>query len=385
MTDQTTADAKKVAFKTELLLKIGLAVGLANAFGPRVHMIRPAAKRGGAHRILCADGGWIEIDPGGRTVRAWGPGNTARDLARQVAADESGPTWAVDHLEPTVDVGAPGASRRAAPVLSDDRLKTLADGWRARGFSDVEMDDAGVWVALDGGGRLYDVGDRVSVYGPVTDEALSALVEKAGTDWDSHLRLFGNWADADRERVWLQCQRAGVELDGYEASAALVARWEAERDAVGSASGQALCPEDGTLGATVGPMPSTVGGSAPETEVGAPTSEPDLSAFERKSTSLDCRRADLEQRQRATHKERSDYFQRTERLGLRAAQEKAFQERDELRQAEAKIEEARAILVRAREIAREKGLDYESAVAVAKAQHLAEKEHGHQPRSGLRR
>ncbi len=384
MTDKDTADAKKVAFKTELLLKIGLAVGLANAFGPRVHMIRPAAKRGGAHRIMCADGGWIEIDSEGRRVRTWGPGKTAQDLAGQIAADESGEAWTVDHLDPEAVAAAPGAARRATPVLSDERLKTLADGWRARGFDDVEMDDCGVWVALENGSRLYDVGDRVTLHGPVTDEAIFALAKKSADEWDSKLKLFGTWTDRDRQRLWLESMRQGVTMLDYEPSADLIARWEAERDASGASAGEALRPDDFPAPTSTGPTPS-ITGSADEPEPETPADEPDLSAFDRQSASLDRRLAELEQRQRMTIKERTDALQRTEHLDQRAAQARAFEELEQLRQAEARIAEAREILDRARTLAVEKGLDYESAVAVAKAEHLAERDHSYQPNARMRR
>lgn len=391
MNDQANADAKKVAYKAKLLTEqIGLAAGLAVAFAPRVHMIKAAKKPGIPHRIQLADGGWIEVDPTTRRVVTWGPGRTARDLA--TALKDGDDAHAVEHLEETATASAPGAPRRTAPVLSDEQARSLADRWRERGYSDITEDSRGVWVALDDGTRLFDSGTRVQIHGPITDGALVACARKARDEWDGRLALQGpgrDWSDRDKARLWLACQRQGVVYSGYEPTADLVARWEAEREAAdGSDTAQALRPGDDVAPASAGPVPLMTGdGSAAEPEVKAPADKPetDLSAFDRKTADLDRRQVDLEQRQRATHKERSDYFQRTERLDLRAAQDKAFQERDELRQAEAKIEDARAILARARALAIEKGLDYKSAIDLARAEHLAEQEHGYRQRTGLRR
>jgi hypothetical protein len=384
MTDQPTADAKKVAFKTKLLIEqLGFTAGLAVMFAPRTHMIKVGGA-GRPHRVQLADGGWIEIDPGTRRVVTWGPGRTARDLATALKADDA--AFQVENLEAIATAAAQGASRRASPVLTDSQAKGLADRWRECGFKDVIEDARGIWIGLDGGTRLYDTGGRVTIYGAVTDQAVNALVDKAHQEWSGGLRLFGTWTDRDRERVWLQCQRMGVTLDEYTPSPALVARWEAEQAATARGAGAALRPDDATVPASVGPVPPVTGSGAVDGESEAPDeSEPDLAAFDRKFEDLDRRQDDLERRQRATVKERVDALMREQHLGYREAQDQAFRERDEQRQEEERLTEARAILARARELAIEKGLDYKSAVALAKAEHLAEQGHDYEPRARLRR
>jgi hypothetical protein len=390
MTDQPTADAKKVAIKAKLLVEqLGFAAGLANTFAGRVHMIKVADRPEWPHRIMCRDGSWIEVDPNTRrVVRTWGPGRTAREMALAIAGDDS----AVEHLEEEAGaVSAPGTAIRSTPVLSDERAKSLADGWRQRGYTDLIEDARGVWVALPDGTRLFDTGQRVHVYGPSTDAALAAIAQKARDDWNGALALRGpgrDWPARDKERLWLACQREGVKYAGYEPSAALVARWEAEQAATARGAGAALRPDDAaSTPPSAGPaLAATDGrGDLAEREPEAPADQPDLSAFDRQAVSLDRRQIELEQRKRMTIKERVDALQRTERLDLRAAQAKAFEEQDELRQAEARIAEAREILDRARTLAIEKGLDYKSAVAVARAEHLAESEHDYQPNGGMRR
>ncbi|GAB5426624.1 MAG: hypothetical protein Devi2KO_00830 [Devosia indica] len=389
MTDQPTADAKKVAYKAKLLTEqLGLAAALADAFAGRVHMIKAAERPGRLHRIMCADGSWIEIDPATcRVVRTWGRGTTAPEIAKAIAGD------AVEHLEEEAGaVSAPGAPIRSTPVLSDERATTLADGWRQRGYTDLIEDARGVWVALPDGTRLFDVGQRVHVHGPRTDAALAAIAQKARDDWDSALALRGpgrDWPERDKARLWLACQREGVEYAGYEPSPALVAKWEAEQ--ARSARGGVTAVQPGDVSAGPAPVMTAADGST-EAEPEAPAEpkseapdEPDLSAFERKAADLDRRQVDLERRQGMTVKERTEAIMREQRLGTREAQDAAFREQDRMREEAERLAEARAIVERAREIAIEKGLAYDSAVAMAKAEHLAEQEHDYDRRAGPRR
>lgn len=388
MTDQPTADAKKVAYKAKLLVEqIGLAAGLADAFAPRVRMVKAADRPGVAHRILCEDGGWIEIDSAGHAVRTWGPGRTARDLAAGIKADDD--AYTTEHLEPTASAAAPGAPRRASPNLTDSEARTLADRWRARGFNDVTEDARGVWVALDGGARLYDVGGRVTIHGPVTDQALRAMVAKAKAEWDGRHVLSGSWTDRDKERMWLESQRQGVTMLDYEPSAKLLARWKAEQEAKGRSTGQVLRPGNDATAPTspasgLAPTGGDGGTAAPEPEV-PDEPGPELSAFDRKTADLVRRQADLEERQRATIKERADALIREQHLSLRDAQDAAFRERDRMREEEERLAEARAIVERARELAMERRLDYESAIALAKAEHSADQKHGYDRKSSPRR
>jgi len=385
MTDQETAAARKAAIKAKMLVEqIGLAAGLASAFAPRIRMVKAATRPGVSHRIICEDGGWIEIDQTGRVVRTWGPGRTARDLATGLKDD----AYAIEHLEPTVTAAAPGAPRRSSPTLNDSQAKSLADRWRARGFEDVTEDQRGVWVVLDGGARLYDVGGRVSVYGPVTDEALRAMVTKAKDEWGGRHVLSGSWTDRDRERMWLESMRQGVTMLDYEPSAKLLAKWEAEQETKGRSTARVMRPNDAALAsASTSPVPAAAGagGTAePESETpGEP--KPDLSAFDRKAADLDRRRVDLERRQRATIKDRQDIFMREQHLDLREAQDAVFRERDAMRQEQERLDEARAIMDRAREIAIKRGLDYKSAIALARAEHLADEDHSYDPKIRLRR
>lgn len=386
MTDQSTADAKKVAYKAKLLVEqLGFSAAMADAFVGRVRMVKVAAAKGRSHRLMCEDGSWLEIDPSGHFVRVWGPGRTARDLAAVIKADDD--AYAIEHLEPSATVAAPGAPRRSSPTLTDSQAKTLGDRWRERGFADVTEDQRGVWVALDGGASLYDIGGRVSLYGQVTDEALRAMVTKAKDEWNGRHVLSGSWTDRDKERMWLESMRQGVTMLDYEPSAKLLAKWEAEQETKGRSTAQAMRPNDAALApasASTVPAAGVAGTAEPESET-RDEPKPDLSAFDRKAADLDRRQIDLEHRQRATIKDRQDVFMREQHLDLREAQDAVFRERDAMRQEQDRLDEARAIMDRAREIAIEKGLDYKSAIALARAGHLSEEEYGYDQRAGPRR
>lgn len=384
MTD--ASDANKIAFKVKLLVKLGLATGIAQAFGPRVHMIKAADGPGRLHRVQCADGSWIEINPGNRrAVRTWGLGHTAREMAA-VIADADGAYDLSEHLGPTATAAAPGAPRRAAPVLPDDKLKTLADRWRQRGFADVELADDGVWVAVADGTRLYDVGTRVTVYGPVTDEALAAMVAKAKSDWDGQHRLYGVWTDHDRESMWLESQRQGVTLLDYEPSPALVARWEAEQ-----AAGRGAQSLDASASVGAVPEPAMAGGDPAEPElddvvlraheqrmVDELGFDPDVALSEAQAfADINARFARHDALEAAARPGVEDaLIKRGERIqaALDALHARwsvdgvTTEDRERLRAEEAKLELAKSILERAWFIACQRGLDANAALAAARAE-----------------
>ncbi|RDE09892.1 hypothetical protein [Pelagibacterium lacus] len=361
MSDANINDARKVAYKAKLLVEqLGLAAGLANAFAGRVRMIKAAERPGRLHRIMCADGSWIEIDPATcRVVRTWGRGNTAPEMAKAIAGDGS----VIEHLEEEAGaVSAPGAPIRSTPVLSDDKLKTLADGWRKRGYPDVIEDERGVWVALPDGTRLHDVGRRVHIHGPRTDAALAAIAQKARDDWDGALALRGpgrDWPERDKERLWLACQREGVEYAGYEPSPKLIAKWEAEQAESMRGAGSARPDDD----VSAGPAPGGIA-PAPQSDAPAEPVRPDTDA----ALARHCERAQADLK--ALH-------------ARWAAEARTEEDRERLRREEAALKAKLAIYERARELARTEGLSREDAIRAAYAE--AQAERGFEPTVGPRR
>ncbi|MFD2236847.1 MobA/MobL family protein [Aureimonas populi] len=175
-------------------------------------------------RTMLRDGAWVEVDDESGTVSLWGPRSPQAAALAEAIAESAG--YGVDRLPRTAATKRPGRSRRKA--IPEAEAVSLADRWRRRGFADVTESPAGVRVGLGGRSRLLDSGDHVDLHGPVSDEALRALAAKAAEDWSGHLALDGPWPPESQARLWLECQRQGVSLDGYEPSPALAAAWAVE-------------------------------------------------------------------------------------------------------------------------------------------------------------
>lgn len=171
-------------------------------------------------RILMRDGGWIEVV--GKSVTTWGTEGKADPLA-QALADLVGSDGGVTKLAKSAAVGRTGDSRPLR--LAENSAMALADRWRERGYEDVTEAPDGVVVAV-GESRLRDAGDYVSVHGALSDEAIRALVEKAADEWGRQLESHG--PEDFRERLWLEAQRQGVDVVGYDVPPALRRKWKSE-------------------------------------------------------------------------------------------------------------------------------------------------------------
>lgn len=180
-------------------------------------------------RVLTRDGAWVEADDESGTVSLWGPRSAnAAALAEAISVSTG---YGVDHLSRTAAASKPGKNRRKSAVSEDEAI-SLADKWRRRGFSDVSESPAGVRVGLGGRSRLLDSGDHVDLVGPASDAALRALAAKASEDWGGTLELDGPWPPEAAARLWLECQRQGVDLAGYVAPPAVATAWAAESGSV---------------------------------------------------------------------------------------------------------------------------------------------------------
>ncbi|WP_082652725.1 MobA/MobL family protein [Aureimonas sp. AU12] len=194
-----------------------------SAFGGSLYMVDVRNTR--ATRVLLKDGAWVEADDESGTVSLWGPRSAQAAALANVIAVSTG--YGVDPLPRTARAGKPGRARRRQAVAEVEAV-ALADRWRRRGFHDVGESPAGVRVAVGPRSRLLDSGKHVDLVGPVTDEALRALATKAAEDWSGSLELDGPWPEEARARLWLECQRQGVTLAGYEPSPECAAAWQAE-------------------------------------------------------------------------------------------------------------------------------------------------------------
>ncbi|MEW6255068.1 MAG: LPD7 domain-containing protein [Pseudomonadota bacterium] len=204
------------------LLGIGGRIDPA-AWADEIHTVKPGGPAV-RPRIQMRDGGWVEADRKAGVIRTWGRPGRAQDLAA-VLAEATG--WDAEHLDQTGAARRPGAPGpfRAPP---SSVTESLTAWWQDRGYAAESMAD-GTWVDI-GGTHLRDVGDTVSVHGDVTDATARAMIMKAREAWGGGLELTGTWSPADRDRMWIEAQRQGVELHGVEPSQAARDAWMREQD-----------------------------------------------------------------------------------------------------------------------------------------------------------
>ncbi len=222
--------AKALDYKTRLLAEIVPEGFDVMPFSSDIHMIQKASPENPVARIMTRDGGWIEIDTvSGKVIRTWGSKGRAQVLAAALA-DELGVE--VEHLARTAGFGADTEALKVAR-LSEDRIKELAAWWTSRGYIAIAASD-GCWVSI-GRTRIRDLGQRMEVYGPISDDVAEAIVLKAKESWNGGLYLDGGgWTQADQDKIWLECQRKGVEVENCHPSQA--ARTAGHREQEASAS-----------------------------------------------------------------------------------------------------------------------------------------------------
>lgn len=190
-------------------------------FGPyTVHVHMVDARRSDRVRVQLRDGGWVQVH--GKRVWVWGTEGEAEKLAKALA-DFLESEEAVKRLKKSADIRHRMAARPAR--LTEAEITSIADRWRERGYTDLTEAADGVWVCI-GKSVLQDLGDRVIVHGPITDEALRALAEKAKAEWGGRLCSFG--PEEFRAKLWLECQRQGVIVEDYEPPAEYRRKWKTE-------------------------------------------------------------------------------------------------------------------------------------------------------------
>lgn len=132
----------------------------------------------------------------------------------------------VEHLAKTASFGADSDALKVAK-LSEDSIKGLAAWWIARGYTATAAPD-GAWVNV-GPSRLHDTGDRLTVHGALTDEAIAATITKARDAWDGSMVLTGSWTQHEQDRLWIAAQRSGVEIQNCQPSRSIQAEWGREQ------------------------------------------------------------------------------------------------------------------------------------------------------------
>lgn len=212
-------------FKADLLAKIAPTGFNAHSFANDLRMVKMPTPGRPAARIMMNDGGWIEINPSGNSVRTWGPSGRAQVLAGTIASLMG---VEVEHLMKTVSVGADAEARKITK-MSEDKIKALAMWWSARGYVGIAGPD-GCWVDV-GNARILDTGAELEIHGGVTDEAVNAVLLKARDAWKGNITLDGHWTQAEQDRLWIAAQRQGITVQNCRPSQTIQTTWRREQDA----------------------------------------------------------------------------------------------------------------------------------------------------------
>ncbi len=198
----------RVDFKTKLLKEHFPDLRNPEGWAASLHFIDAAAP--GALRLAAKDGGHIEIRD--RLAKVYGMRGQADALADALrTADDLDDIERLEELK-SLRRKANGVRPKRDPEevleLSPDRVESIADRWRSRGFTKITEAKDGVWIEI-GKCRLQDLGDELRIHGPAaSDAAVRAMLAKAVDEWDSSLEVFG--AKDFKDSVWLEAQRQGV-------------------------------------------------------------------------------------------------------------------------------------------------------------------------------
>lgn len=217
--------ARALDFKTQLLAEAAPQGFDAAAWRDDLHMIKGPSPGQPTTRILLRDGGWVEIDKSGAVVRSWGTPGRADALAAALASAGGCQTERLERTATTArNTDAPRRER-----LTEQQAETLVRWWHDRGYSATAAPD-GCWVRA-GASRIKDMGDHLEIHGPISDDAIRATVAKAREAWGGAAELTGEWSQRDQDRIWIEAQRQGIEIEGCKPSDAARRVWAAEQAA----------------------------------------------------------------------------------------------------------------------------------------------------------
>ncbi|WP_245258235.1 relaxase/mobilization nuclease domain-containing protein [Rhodopseudomonas palustris] len=212
-------------FKAKILAEVAPAGFNAHAFSDDLRMIQKPTPARPAARIMMIDGGWLEYDAAGRSIRTWGPTGRAQILAAALA-DKLGVE--PEHLAKTASVGADVDALKVTKV-SEDTVNSLVLWWTARGYSATDGPD-GCWVTA-GYARIRDTGDQLEIHGGLTVKVIDATILKAKEAWGGGVYLDGDWTQDEQDKLWIAAQRAGVKVENCQPSLSIQDAWQREQAA----------------------------------------------------------------------------------------------------------------------------------------------------------
>jgi hypothetical protein len=198
----------RVDFKTKLLKEHFPDLPNVQGWAENLHFIDATIP--GALRLATNDGGHLEIR--GRFAKVFGQRGQADGLADALRARDD--LDDIERLEELKSLRRKGNGARPkrnpdeVPSLAAEKVESIADRWRSRGFHKVTESNDGCWIEI-GRCRIQDLGDELRIHGPaVSDAAVRAMLAKAVDEWDSSLEIFGSREFKDQ--AWLEAQRQGV-------------------------------------------------------------------------------------------------------------------------------------------------------------------------------
>lgn len=198
----------KLDFKARLLRQHFPDLPSIEGWSANLHFVDTSTP--GLVKIATKDGGHIEIK--NRMAKVYGQRGLADKLAVEI--EGIGGIEGVEFLEELKTIQRRGSGLRQrrkpgeVPSLPADRVESLADRWRSRGYHKITEAPDGVWIEI-GKCRIQDLGDELRIHGPAAnDAAVRAMVEKATAEWGSEMEVYGE--KAFKDSVWLEAQRQGV-------------------------------------------------------------------------------------------------------------------------------------------------------------------------------
>lgn len=228
----------KLDFKSRLLRDRFPDLPSVGGWAASLHFIDTSTP--GLTRIATRDGGHFEIR--NHLAKVYGARGQADALV--AALEATNDIDDIERLEELQSIQRKGSSLRQrrkpheVPSLPADKVESLADRWRSRGYHKVTESKDGVWVEI-GRCRLQDLGDELRIHGTAaSDAAVRAMVEKAVAEWGSEVEVFGDRSFKDS--CWLEAQRQGVAVydqatgELYEPSEEVRRRFDADRSRIKS-------------------------------------------------------------------------------------------------------------------------------------------------------
>jgi hypothetical protein len=206
------------------------AAGIAHDAIHRVDVTNPQATR-----VIMRDGAVVDIRSGrilvyGESVGSEGDivSETVTPVMRLAMAIANSQRWDADVIErlPARVGKRTQKDRYRSHDRAEDEISRRLDAWRRLGYADAIASPQGVWVSVGGSTSILDAGDRCTLHGPVTDEAIRAMVEHTKAEWSGSHEIFGS--EDFKKRIWLESMRRGVRVTNYDPPPHLLAQWQAE-------------------------------------------------------------------------------------------------------------------------------------------------------------